>query len=216
MAHRSCLGVDLCGNSLALAQKFKTDQGLENATFAQMNLFRPALKDNFFDYVVTNGVLHSTHDCHEAFMRVSRLVKPGGYFVVGLYNWYSRQPHYARVVLYRWTGLTSRWLDPHFGKISADGKVEAWFQDQYCHPVETCHTTDQLITWMNEAGFDFVNAIPKPYPGPVLTEDENLFEPRSPGNALTRVASQIADFGNGIREGGFFIVIGRKRQGGAP
>jgi carbamoyltransferase len=216
MAHRSCVGADLCGNSLKLAHQFKTDQGLENATFAQMNLFRPGLKDGFFDYVITNGVLHSTHDCHEAFMRVSKLVKPGGYFVVGLYNWYSRGfVHYPRIWLYRWTGITSRWLDPHFGKISADGKVEAWFQDQYCHPVETCHTTDQLITWMNEAGFDFVNSIPKPHPGPVMTEDERLFEPRDPGNAFTRVAAQLADLGNGYREGGFFIVIGRKRLGGA-
>jgi 2-polyprenyl-3-methyl-5-hydroxy-6-metoxy-1,4-benzoquinol methylase len=211
MAHRSVLGVDLCLNSLRLAHKFKTEQGLDNATFAQMNLFRPGLKDGFFDYVITNGVLHSTHNCREAYLRVSKLVKPGGYFIVGLYNKYSRQLHYARVLLYRTTGITHRWLDPHFGKISANGKVEAWFQDQYCHPVETCHTIDEMMGWMNESGIDFVNSIPKPYPGPVLTPDEDLFQPRDPGNAVTRIASQIADMGNGYREGGFYIVIGRRR-----
>jgi carbamoyltransferase len=211
MAHRSVLGVDVCLNSLRLAHKFKSEQGLDGATFAQMNLFRPGLRDGFFDYVISNGVLHSTSDCRAAFLRISRLAKPGGYVIVGLYNAYSRQLHYARVLLYRWTGITSRWLDPHFGRVSADGKREAWFQDQYCHPRETCHTLDELLGWMDEAGLDFVNSIPKPRGGPVLTPDEDLFALRDAGTAFSRVLSQLADMGSGYREGGFFIVCGRRR-----
>jgi SAM-dependent methyltransferase len=87
------LGVDVCLNSLRLAQRFKQEHGLERAVFAQMNLFRPGLKDGFFDVVI------STADCRGAFHRISRLVKPGGYVVVGLYNTYSRQLHYARRML---------------------------------------------------------------------------------------------------------------------
>src|SRR5262249_20099817 len=59
-ARRSVLGVDVCLNSLRLAQQFKTAHGLERAAFAQMNLFRPALKDGFFDFVIANSVLHHT------------------------------------------------------------------------------------------------------------------------------------------------------------
>jgi len=215
IAHRSVLGVDVCLNSLRLAQKFKTEQGLERATFAQMNLFRPALKDGFFDFVISNGVLHHTADCRGAFLRISRLAKPGGHVVVGLYNAYSRKLHYARRALFRLTGLTGRWLDPHFGRVGATGKKEAWFQDQYCHPHETCHTLGEVLGWMDEAGLEFVNSIPKPVPGPVLTTDEQLFAPRSPGTALSRFLSQVASMGNGYREGGFFIMIGRKHSGGA-
>ena len=144
IAHRSVLGVDMCLNSLRLAERFQAEQGLERATFAQMNLFRPALKDGFFDFVISNGVLHHTADCRGAFARISRLAKPGGYVVVGLYSAFSRQLHYARVGLYRLTGITSRVLDPHFTKIGAEGKREAWFQDQYCHPHETCHTLSEV------------------------------------------------------------------------
>ncbi len=79
IAHRSVLGVDACLNSLRLAQKFKSDHGLDRATFAQMNLLRPALKDGFFDVVISNGVLHHTADCRAAYLRISRLAKPGGY-----------------------------------------------------------------------------------------------------------------------------------------
>jgi len=214
IAHRSVLGVDICLNSLRLAQRFKAEHGIECAAFAQMNLFRPALKDGFFDFVISNGVLHHTAACRDAFKRISRLAKPGGYVVVGLYNAFSRQIHYARVGLYRLTGITSRVLDPHFAKIGAHGKREAWFRDQYCHPHETCHTLGEVLGWMEEDGIEYINSIPKAEVGPGLLSPEQLFAPQDPGTALGRVVSQLAYMGNGYREGGFFIVIGRRRPEG--
>ncbi|MGH9387878.1 MAG: carbamoyltransferase N-terminal domain-containing protein [Vicinamibacterales bacterium] len=211
IAHRSVLGVDVCLNSLRLAQRFKETHGIERATFAQMNLFRPALQRRFFDVVVTNGVLHHTGDCRLAFQRVGELVRPGGFFIVGLYSAFSRQLHYARRALFRWTGITGTWLDPHFGRVAADGKREAWFQDQYCHPHESCHTLDEVIGWLEKDGFDFINSIPKPRGGPELEPHERLFEPHDRGNVTSRISSQLASLGSGYREGGFFIVIGRRR-----
>jgi carbamoyltransferase len=212
ISHRSVLGVDVCLNSLRLAHRFKEAHGIERATFAQMNLFRPALQRKFFDFVVSNGVLHHTGDCRLAFRRVGELVRPGGFFVVGLYSAFSRQLHYARRALYRWTGVTGSWLDPHFGRVSADGKREAWFQDQYCHPHESCHTLDELLGWLDEDGFNFINSIPKPQGGPELEHGELLFEPHDPGSVVSRVSSQLASLGSGYREGGFFIVIGQRRS----
>jgi SAM-dependent methyltransferase len=213
IAHRSVIGADLCLNSLRLAHTFKTENGLEHATFAQMNLFRPGLKDGFFDVVISNGVLHHTGDPRGAFRRISRLVKPGGHIVVGLYSAYSRKLHDARRLVFRWTGLTHRWLDPHFRQLSARGRRDAWFQDQYCHPHESSHTIDDVLEWMDESDCDFVNSIPKPVIGPVLSSDEQLFAERDPGTAVGRFLSQAANVSSGYREGGFFIVIGRRRQG---
>jgi SAM-dependent methyltransferase len=210
-AHRSVIGVDVCLNSLRLAQNFKIEHGLARATFAQMNLFRPGLRDGFFDYVISNGVLHHTADARRAFMRISRLLKPGGYVVVGLYSAYSRQLHYARRALFRWTGLTSRWLDPHFGKMSANRKREAWFQDQYCHPQESCHTLSEVMKWLDDEGLEFVNSIPKPALGQTLSPNENLFAAQSSGTQMGRLLNQLAYLGDGYREGGFFIVIARRR-----
>ena len=212
IAHRSVLGVDVCLNSLRLAQQFKEAHGVERATFAQMNLFRPALRRRFFDVVISNGVLHHTGDCRLAFQRVGELVRPGGFFVVGLYSAYSRQLHYARRALYRWTGITGTWLDPHFGRVSAEAKKEAWFQDQYNHPHETVHTIDELLGWLEADGFTFVNAIPKPRGGPEIEAGERLFERHDPGTAFSRVTSQLASMGSGYREGGFFVVIGQRRS----
>jgi SAM-dependent methyltransferase len=201
----------MCLNSLALAQRFKTDHGLDRATFAQMNLFRPALRDGFFDFVISNGVLHHTNDTRRAFARISRLAKPGGYVLVGLYNAYSRRIHYARRTLYRWTGLAGGWMDPHFRRVSAEGKRAAWFQDQYCHPHESCHTIDEVLGWLDENGLDFVNAIPKAAGGPALSSKERLFEDKDEGTRLSRIWSQMRSFTSGYQEGGFFIIIARRR-----
>jgi carbamoyltransferase len=211
IAHRSVLGVDVCLNSLRLAQAFKAQQGLVRAVFAQLNLFRPAVKSDFFDYVISNGVLHHTSDCRSAFRSIGRLVRPGGYLVVGLYSAYARRLHAVRRAFVRLTGVTGAWLDPHFGRVEAEGKRQAWFRDQYEHPHETWHTIDEVLGWMAADGFDFVNSIPKPVVGPVVTSQESLFTPRSPGTGWSRVLSQVADMRSGYREGGFFIVIGQRR-----
>jgi carbamoyltransferase len=211
IAHRSVLGTDMCGNSLALAHDFATRHGIDRAAFAQMNLFRPGLRDNFFDFVISNGVLHHTNDPRRAFARISRLAKPGGYILIGLYHAFSRQLHYLRRALFRLTGVTSRVLDPHFGRVAAEGKREAWFQDQYCHPHESCHTLDEVLGWFEEDNVEFVNAIPKPAGGPELTADERIFEPKSRGTLISRLWSQLCSLPSGYREGGFFIVIGRRR-----
>jgi len=212
IAHRTVLGTDVCLNSLRLAQKFKTDHGLDRATFAQMNLFCPSLRDGFFDVVICNGVLHHTSNPSGAFQRICRLVKPGGYVVVGLYSAYSRRLHDGRRALFRWTGLTHRWLDPHLGRVAAIGKREAWFRDQYCHPHESCHTLDEVLGWITQSNLEFVNSIPKPTTGPVLRPDEQLFMPRNAGSRLSRFLSQVADLGSGYREGGFFIIIARRQR----
>ena len=211
IANRTVLGIDVCWNSLTLAEQFKQEQGITRATFAQMNLFRPALKDGFFDVVISIGVLHHTGDCRAAFQRVGKLVKPGGHLLVGLYHWYGRKlVHYPRREIVRWIPSLAPVLDPHFGRIRSHPKHDAWYRDQYEHPHETCHTVDEVMGWMAEDGLEFVNSIPKPNGGTALSVDEALFEPRSPGSVWNRLVSQLAHVPSGYREGGFFIMIAKR------
>ena len=211
IANRSVLGTDVCWNSLMLAEQFKREQGITRAIFAQMNLFRPAIKDGFFDVVISNGVLHHTGDCRAAFQRIARLVKPGGHLVVGLYHWHSRKLiHYPRREIVCWIPSAAPMLDPHFARIHSQSKHEAWYRDQYEHPHETCHTIDEVLGWIGEDGLEFVNSIPKPSGGAALSPDEMLFEARSPGTVWSRMLSQLAHVPSGYREGGFFIMIARR------
>jgi SAM-dependent methyltransferase len=211
IANRAVLGIDVCWNSLMLAERFKQQQGITRAAFAQMNLFRPALKDSFFDFVISNGVLHHTGNCRTAFQRISKLVKPGGFLIVGLYHWYGRKlVHYPRRQMVRWIPSLAPMLDPHFGRIRSQSKHDAWYRDQYEHPHETCHTIDEVLAWMAECGLEFINSVPKPNGGTALSDDEALFDQRSSGSAWSRLLSQLVHIPSGYREGGFFIMIARR------
>jgi ubiquinone/menaquinone biosynthesis C-methylase UbiE len=54
-------------------------------------------EDNSFDVVYSNGVLHHVPDIQKAFQEVFRVLRPGGEFVVLLYN--KRSVFYAGVTL---------------------------------------------------------------------------------------------------------------------
>ena len=113
---RSVFGTDLCMNSLKLAEGFRSRQQLSRVRFLQMNLFRPALRSEQFDVVLCNGVLHHTSDPRGGFESISRLVRPGGYLIVGLYNRYGRLLLDARRFLFRLNGRSrtmGRSLHPH-------------------------------------------------------------------------------------------------------
>jgi hypothetical protein len=92
----------------------------------------------------------------------------------------------------------------------SEAKRRAWFADQYQHPHESKHTIGEVLTWFDRCGLEFVRGIPSvTVPGDAL-EDSNLFEPTPRGGAVDHFLVQLAQIGAGIREGGFFIMIGRK------
>jgi carbamoyltransferase len=209
---RTVVGTDLCMNSLRMAEKFRSEYGLSRVRFVQMNLFRPALRPEQFDVVLCNGVLHHTSDPEGGFRSISRLVRPGGHIVIGLYNRYGRLLLDSRRVLFRATGGRFKWIDPYLRTTPmSEGKQEAWFADQYLHPHESKHTMGELLRWFDESDFEFVNAVPKMRPLDFFTSEERLLDPGERGSALDHALAQAKLFFTGSREGGFYIMIGRKR-----
>jgi SAM-dependent methyltransferase len=211
---RTVVGADLCLNSLRLAEGFRSRHDLRRVRFLQMNLFRPAFAPGSFDVVLCNGVLLTTTDPRAGFESIARLVKPGGHIVIGLYNTYGRLAVDSRRVFFRMTGGRMRWVDPYLRKVRMSAeKEDAWFHDQYRHPHETKQTMGEVLGWFEASGFDFVSAVPKTNPWESFSERESLFTPTSAGTALERGLAQAKMIVTSAQEGGFFIMIGRKRQG---
>jgi SAM-dependent methyltransferase len=207
---RTAIGADLCMNSLKLAQGFRDRFAINNAHFVQINLFRPPFATASFDVVVSNGVLHHTSDCAGAFRSIARLVKPGGVIIVGLYNWLGRLPTLWRRSLIERGSRAAILLD-HRLRRDDDARREAWFMDQYRHPHETRHSMDELLGWFDAEGFDFTASIPTI--GDIeFSEDMALFETQSAGSRLSRVSSEIEMLLTGGKDGGLYIMIGRKRR----
>ena len=72
------------------------------------------------------------------------------------------------------------------------------------------NTIGETLRWLEKTGFRFVKTIPVSKPFQPLSEDEPLFESETPGNAFERLMVELGMISKGSREGGFFIVIGRR------
>ncbi len=208
---RGVVAIDFCLNSLKLAQAFKQENGLDNVTFAQMNLFRPALTPESFDVVLCNGVLHHTESPEQGFLSISRLVRPRGFLIVGLYNTWGRWPTDLRRKLFRLSGGRLHFLDPHLRNPAVGPRRKhSWLMDQYYHPHESKHSMGEVIGWFAEHGFDFVHSLPSSRPFQSFSSSESLFALRPPGTPLDRFMVQLGMLLSGGREGGLFVMIGRK------
>ena len=209
---RTVIGTDLCLNSLRLAEEFRRRNGLRRARFVQMNLFRPAFQEGQFDVVLCNGVLHHTSDPRGGFRSIARLVRPGGHVIIGLYNRYGRLLLDLRRVLFQITGGRFQRIDPYIRKTGmSSAKRAAWFADQYQHPHESKHDMGEVLDWFDASGFDFVNGIPKLRPWDPFDVSEQLFRPAAAGTRIDRALAQAKMVATGNREGGFYIMIGRRR-----
>ncbi len=213
---RRVVGSDLCLNSLRLGEDFRREHAIDRVSFVQMNLFRPAFRPESFDVVLCNGVLHHTGDPFGGFRGLVPLVRPGGHLVIGLYNRWGRLMTDLRRQIFRASGGRARWLDPYLrgGRLSPD-KERAWFADQYRHPHESKHTMGEVLDWFDQTGVEFVRGVPSLTPAGEL-DSGGLFEPESPGTAFDRGIVQAAQIWRGSKEGGFFLLIGRKKNAESP
>ena len=222
---RDVTGVDFSAVSLGYARALKARLGLDNLTLLEDNVLDLSLPSDTYDYVFCNGVLHHTGDAKRGFRHVARIVKPGGYLTVGLYNAYGRCVH-GRM----------RWLSLHAGPVGqaiADWgirrmlgdqyesfdieKKRTWWADQFNHPHETVHTIGEVLGWFDEYSLDYASSLP-----PIeLGGDEahvNLFPrqakpPKTSARELSAWLRQVQWIWQLRWTGGYFIVVGKKRTG---
>jgi SAM-dependent methyltransferase len=213
LASRNVVGADLSRASLRLGEQFRCRNGLTRVHFVQCDLFRPPFPASSFDYVISTGVLHHTADPARALAAVAALVKPGGYIVAGFYNAYARLPLKARGIILRMTGGRFSWIDPVLRKfaVSSD-KRTSWYRDQYEHPAEVSVSLDTVLKWFRETGLTYVATVPSIGN---RSRDGNLFAASAPGSRVSRWLRQIGWAFTIGREGGLFVVIGRKEYADA-
>jgi ubiquinone/menaquinone biosynthesis C-methylase UbiE len=211
MMHRQVIGIDFSMGSLRKAENFKKKFGLRDVNFAQMDLFHLGLKESSFDYVFCNGVLHHTADAYGAFKNLCRLVKPGGYITIGLYNSYGRLLLDLRRWIFNLTNDKLSWLDFFMRQKSlGEGKKRVWFMDQYRNPHDEKFTVGEVLKWFKENNIYYVNSVPKISLRDQFSGNELLFESHDPGSSLDHLLCQLGWIFTKGREGGFFLTIGKK------
>lgn len=203
------LGVDMALNSLQLGVEHKLRNSLTRSSFAQMNIFNLALKDNAFDVVIAHGVLHHTFDARRAFRHIVKKAKPGGIVMVGLYNAPARVMTWIRSKLIQLVGPKIDYVVRN--RIEDVRKADIWIRDQYFNPHETWHSIDEVLEWFEENDVEFLNCFP-PILGSSGEDTAGLFFATEPGTRYQRIVTQLSWLGTISREGSLFDVIGRKKQ----
>lgn len=205
--NRRLVGIDLSIPSLKLADKFRERNEIDNVLFLKMNIFNLFFKEGVFDYVISNGVLHHTYDTEKAFKNILFPLKKNGYVIIGLYHKYGRLfTNFKQMVIQNF-GEKFKFLDPRNidNNISAE-KRYAWLKDQYKNPHESSHTLNEVLKWFKKYNLEFISSIPFND----FSSAANLFEKKDYINNLFLKELSMTFSLSQIKEGGFFIIVGKK------
>ena len=206
--NRLICGVDLSIPSLKLAEDFRLRNDIDNVFFSKMNIFNMQFKDEVFDYVISNGVLHHTYDTEIAFSKILKPLKKRGYVIIGLYHKYGRLYTNLRQKLIQTFGEEFKFLDKRTtNKNLSKEKRYAWLKDQYRNPFESSHTLSEVKKWFKKYDIQYLSSIPFDK----LENGIDIFKNEKKENSFSTLKEMTLMFSpSQIKEGGFFVVIGRK------
>ena len=202
-------GVDISIGSLKLGEEFRRKNSRDNVFFSRQNVFNMCFKEEYFDVIISNGVLHHTKNAKLAFKNLIPLLKPNGYIVIGLYHLYGRLLTNMKQKISPYVGENIRFFDKTLREMKSAGKKFAWQQDQFFNPHETSHTLKEILGWFDENKIDFINSLPFNY-----KDTDKIFEKQKrPSSAELFCSEPLLAFNiRQIREGGFFIAVGKKQN----
>jgi len=216
-------GIDFSEGSLKKAKALKDKLDLNSLKLYKADILNTEDVNKVnqeFDVVLCLGVLHHTGDAYAAFKNVLRLLKPGGYIAVGLYNRTGRIPLKIRKFLSKTIFKSSEKMKDKFirmqiGDVKDKERARGWWNDQYKHPHETSHSIGEIIGWFKNNGIEYYESLPS---AKLFNQSDveiaglwnNNFE-KIP-NIIERILTQIKWMFTTNKEGGYWITLGRKKD----
>ncbi len=168
LRRKNVWGIDFCDNSLSKAKSLKQKLGLNSLHFKKIDILNQRQIENIdikFDYVLCLGVLHHTGNAYQGFKNILKLLKPKGYIVIGLYNKFGRIPLKIRRVLVKTIfknneKIKERFIRMQIEDIKDKEKIRGWWNDQYLHPHESCHTMGEVLKWFKKNKIQYYQTVP--------------------------------------------------------
>jgi ubiquinone/menaquinone biosynthesis C-methylase UbiE len=150
---------DLTPNAVAITKQHFLVEGLQAEEVRTANALDLPFKDNTFDAVWANGVLHATGDTERAIQEARRVLKPGGRVII---SHFYRKPSWM-------------YLLHHLGRENIEYKEED-------PPVNEFYTEDEILAMFNgfriiEAAREHYRALPVRRSGLKATLYRNIFMP---------------------------------------
>jgi len=173
----AALDVDVTAVDISAASLARARRRAPEASFVRATTMALPFCNACFDAVVSDGVIHHTPNARAAFAESVRVLRPGGYVYLGIYN---RRRHYYYI--YTCAGPPVRWLDRsavgravlsmtliplyyvvHLAK--SRGKrtwagAKNFFYDYIITPQATFYTREDVAAWGHELGLGLVEYDP--------------------------------------------------------
>jgi len=222
LRRKKVYGIDFSESSLEKAQKLKNKLKLDSLHLKKIDILDEKQIESLgkFDYVLCLGVLHHTGDAYQSFKNILKLVKPGGYITVGLYNKFGRLPLKMRRLLAKTLFKNNQGIKDYFiriqiGDIKDKERKRGWWNDQYNHPYETSHTIGEVLRWFKNNGVEYIQTVPS---SKLFNQEDleiagvwNNCEEIYPYLPI-RFYKQLTWIWKTQREGGYWITFGRLKK----
>lgn len=218
---RKCVwGIDFSDGSLDKARKLKEKLGLDSWTLQKVDILNDEQVESIgikFDYVLCMGVLHHTGNVYKGFKNILKLLKPGGYVAVGLYNRYGRIPlnirKFLAKTLFKNNKKAKDWfIKMQIGDVRDKERARGWWNDQYMHPHETTHTIGEVLRWFKKNGICYLQTVPSsaPFSHADMEITGVWYKEQYPCLPI-RWYKQLLWIYKTHHEGGYWITFGRKK-----
>jgi len=79
-------GIDISGDAVKVANERLRETNLRQAKATKASVLDVPFSDNYFDYIVSSGVIHHTPDPYRGFQELTRVIKPGGKLFLSVYG----------------------------------------------------------------------------------------------------------------------------------
>ncbi len=221
---RKCVfGIDFSNFSLNKAEALKKKLNLNTLHFKNVDILDVRQIDDIkmkFDYVLCLGVLHHTGNARQSFKNILKLLKPGGYIAIGLYNKLGRTPLKIRKFLagtiFKDNENIKNWfIKMQIGNLEDKERTRGWWNDQFLHPHETTHTVGEVLRWFKENNIEYYQTIPSltPFDNSNLEiagvwNNTNEIRPIFP----IRWYKQLSWIWQTDREGGYWLTFGKNKE----
>ena len=158
--------IDIADKPLATAYEQAKLHNFEKIIkFQKASILDLPFEDNSFDIVLSSGVIHHTSNPELALSELTRVLKPGGYLILYVYNnWAHKISNLRRKIVFLFSGKDihkrvyyAKKLFPIYTK----NQPLATTYDEFAHPHKSEHSINEILSWFKKYKIKYESVYPK-------------------------------------------------------
>lgn len=161
---REVQGIDLSEQHVQLVKKRLADRNLVQAYAQKASVLDIPFSDNYFDFVVSTGVIHHTPNPRKAFSELVRVLKPGGRMFLAVYGKGGLRWLGVDIVRATLAKIIPFTYAEKFAKVIGMPANKRYNNmDNFYVPYCFRFTEKEIRSWFDEEGFENVRRLPVDY-----------------------------------------------------